>query len=118
MTEPKQTFCQLVGTTTTDPNRLDDFLYVHICPGSCVRLRGTHRWAQSTNTAVVPKPDASLYELLELYKAPPDVNQERPSIRERNLEAEVRTKIQEISCMGKMSIYQSRVWEGTVNRIE
>jgi len=59
------------------------------------RLRGTHRWAQSTNTAVVPKPDASLYELLELYKAPPDVNQERPSIRERNLEAEVRTKIQE-----------------------
>eukprot|EP00435_Cladocopium_sp_Y103_P013555 s1928_g3.t1 len=50
------------------------------------RLRGTHRWAQSNNSAVVPSADASLYELLELYKAP-DAEGERPSIRERNLDA-------------------------------
>lgn len=58
------------------------------------RLRGTHRWAQSNNSAVVPSADASLYELLELYKGP-DAEGERPSVRERNLEAEVRAKIQE-----------------------
>jgi len=58
------------------------------------RLRGTHRWAQSSNAAVVPKPDeASLQELLELYKAPPEGV--RPSARERNLEAEVKSRIHE-----------------------
>lgn len=66
------------------------------------RLRGTHRWAQSNNSAVVPSADASLYELLELYKGP-DAEGERPSIRERNLEAEVRAKIQERRAEAQLS---------------
>ena len=52
------------------------------------RLRGTHRWAQSNNSAVIPSAEsASLYELLELYKSP-DAEGERPSIRERSLEVD------------------------------
>ena len=55
-----------------------------------LRLRGTHRWAQSSNAAVVPK-------LLELYRSPSEAPElEKPSLRERNLEAEVRGKIQEM----------------------
>lgn len=60
------------------------------------RLRGTHRWAQSSNAAVVPKPTATVPELLELYRSPSEAPElEKPSLRERNLEAEVRGKIQE-----------------------
>mmetsp|Transcript_4343 Transcript_4343/g.7642 ORF Transcript_4343/g.7642 Transcript_4343/m.7642 type:complete len:491 (+) Transcript_4343:60-1532(+) len=59
------------------------------------KLRGTLRWAQSNNSVVIPKPDdGSLLELLELYKST-TLSADRPSMRERNLEAEVRLKIQE-----------------------
>lgn len=62
-----------------------------------LRLRGTHRWAQSSNAAVVPKPTATVPELLELYRSPSEAPElEKPSLRERNLEAEVRGKIQEM----------------------
>lgn len=62
------------------------------------KLRGTLRWAQSSNEAVVPKPeDGSLLELLGLYRtttaAVPAL--ERTSARERNVEVAVRTKLHE-----------------------
>lgn len=61
------------------------------------KLRGTLRWTQSNNTAVIPKVgDGALLELLQLYKAQAlDKELPAPSARERNLEAEVRIKLQE-----------------------
>lgn len=61
------------------------------------KLRGTLRWTQSSNIAVIPKVgDGALLELLQLYKAQAlDKELPAPSARERNLEAEVRIKLQE-----------------------
>lgn len=75
-----------------------------LTPG-CSRLRGTHRWAQSNNSAVVPSADASLYELLELYKGP-DAEGERPSIRERN----VANFKQQFSSSVKHSMWHSMIF--------
>lgn len=60
------------------------------------RLRGTMRWVQSSNSSVVPKPgDSNLLELLEFHRSLPSrlSEQNKPSLRERNLEVEIRSKI-------------------------
>lgn len=62
------------------------------------RLRGTMRWVQKSNEAVIPKPgDGSLLEVLDLYRTEPlrAALNEKNSLRERNLEAQVRAKLHE-----------------------
>jgi len=60
------------------------------------RLRGTLRWVQDSNEAVVPRrEDVCPLQLLKLYKSLPypDAGLTAPSLRERNVEVAVRMRI-------------------------
>eukprot|EP00927_Polykrikos_kofoidii_P030932 TRINITY_DN26604_c0_g1_i1.p1 TRINITY_DN26604_c0_g1~~TRINITY_DN26604_c0_g1_i1.p1 ORF type:complete len:548 (-),score=87.78 TRINITY_DN26604_c0_g1_i1:202-1803(-) len=61
------------------------------------RTRGTGRWTQTSNAAVVPqRDDSSLLELFGLYRQEPLASPtEQPSLREKNLEVAIRAKLHE-----------------------
>lgn len=64
--------------------------------GELQRLRGTLRWVQSSNAAVVPKPEAgALPELMLLYSSAPSLIRldTYTSARERHTETAVRTRL-------------------------
>lgn len=84
-----------------DPRARLSGLTVRLCLkklGDLQRARGAMRFTQSTNAAVLPKPgDGRLLELFDMYSEvcvpvdPPITS----SMRERNVEAEVRIKLNE-----------------------